>query len=93
MKNPMNMSAMRASLKMEQERVSQMLVRINQLESEIERLTKSLENSAAMVNSRSREEGRLEGYRQRVREEDARTLGKMWHESFEKDSFGNVLLR
>lgn len=55
--------------------------RIRELEREIERLTKSLENSAQMVDSRSREEGRLDGYRKRVREEDAKSLGKMWHEA------------
>lgn len=55
--------------------------RATELERELKNLSDRLEQQQLVVDSRSREEGRLDGYRQRVREEDAKALGKLWHEA------------
>lgn len=51
------------------------------LESEVKSLTSRLEQAEAMRNEAIQLYGKLQGYQQRVREEDAAKLGKMWHES------------
>lgn len=63
------------------------------LETENKSLTQQVADARKGWETAIYEKAKIEGYMLRVREEDAKSIGKVWHEAFEKDAFGNPVFR